>query len=103
MNTTFERLSAILVNTFKLPPESLTPGASLAGLNIDSLGTVELLWQVEEAFKVALPTRPPALLTLADVVRFIDALVAASGAAAGRPAHIRAAPQLPAATAARPP
>lgn len=76
MNTTFQTLSKMLVKTFGLAPEQLSPNASLVGLNIDSLGTVELLWQVEEEFGVSLPAKPPELLTLGDVVRFIDALVA---------------------------
>ena len=76
MNTTFDTLSTLLVRTFNLPPERLTPDASLAALDIDSLGTVELLWQVEEVFKVKLPAEPVAMLTLADVVVFIDGLVA---------------------------
>ena len=76
MSTTFERLSKIIVKTFNVPPERLTPDAPLAGLGIDSLGTVELLWEVEAVFKISLPTQPVALLTLADVARYIDELVA---------------------------
>ena len=76
MSTTFERLSTILVKTFNLAPERLLLDAPLAALAIDSLATVELLWMVEDEFKIKLPAQPVALLTLADVVRFIDALVA---------------------------
>ena len=75
MSTTFERLSKIIVKTFNVPPERLTPDAPLAGLGIDSLGTVELLWEVEAVFKISLPAQPVALQTLADVARFIDELV----------------------------
>ena len=75
MSTTFERLSEIIVKTFNVPPERLTPDAPLAGLGIDSLGTVELLWEVEAVFKISLPAQPVALQTLADVARFIDELV----------------------------
>ncbi len=82
MNTTFNSLRTILVKNFNLPPERLTPDATLAGLDIDSLGTVELLWQVEEVFKISLPSQPVELLTLADVVCFIDDLVAQSSAKA---------------------
>ena len=78
MNTTFERLSTIIVKTFNLPPERLTLDAPLAALDIDSLGTVELLWKVEDVFKITLPPEPVALLTLADVVQYIDRLVAGS-------------------------
>ena len=76
MSTTFERLSTILVKTFNLPPERLTLDAPLAALDIDSLGTVELMWKVEDVFKISLPPEPVELLTLADVVRTIDSLVA---------------------------
>ena len=93
MNTTFNSLRTILVETFNLPPERLTPDATLAGLDIDSLATVELLWQVEEVFKISLPSQPAELLTLADVVRFIDALVAQSSAKAAAKAAANSATQ----------
>lgn len=87
LETTYGRLCAILVKTFNLAPEQLAPDAPLDGLGIDSLGTVELLWQVEEQFKISLPAQPPALRTLADVVRFVDQLVAqAQAQAQHRPA-----------------
>lgn len=77
MNTTFERLCAILVQDHGLPPERLTLDAPLESLGIDSLGTVELLWHVEDAFKIKLPSEPVALPTLGDVVHYVDGLVAA--------------------------
>ena len=81
MTTTFERLSTILVNDYKLQPERLLLDAPLESLGIDSLGTVELLWNIEEAFRIKLPSEPVALTTLGDVVRFIDDLVASQSAA----------------------
>jgi acyl carrier protein len=79
MTTTFERLCAILVRDHKLPLARLTLDAPLESLGIDSLGTVELLWNVEDVFKIKLPPEPVNLPTLADVVRFIDELVARQG------------------------
>ena len=76
MTTTYERLCAILVNDNKLAPGRLTLDAPLESLGIDSLGTVELLWNVEDAFKIKLPSEPVDLATLGDVVRYIDELVA---------------------------
>lgn len=76
MSTTFDRLSMILQKSFNVAPERLTADATLASLDIDSLGTVELLWQVEEAFKITIPAAPLDLLTLSDVVQHIDQLVA---------------------------
>ncbi len=79
---TFERLSAILVRENKLAPERLTTEARLDSLDIDSLGSVELLWHIEDCFKVKLPSEPVDLATLGDVVVFIDGLLAQQTSAA---------------------
>lgn len=81
--STFERLCALLVKDHKLPPDRLTLDAPLESLGIDSLGTVELLWNVEDAFGIKLPSAPAELNTLGDVVRYVDGLVAAQGRAPG--------------------
>ncbi len=87
MNTTFERLCTILEREHKLLPERLKLDTPLESLGIDSLGTVELLWSAEDAFQIKLPTQPVELVTLRDVVQFIDELLAhqRSAAAAGAP------------------
>jgi acyl carrier protein len=82
MPTTFDRLRAILAKDYHLASERLTPDAPLDSLGIDSLGTVELLWKVEETFGIKLPPEPVDLPTLGDVVRYIDDLVAAQAAGA---------------------
>ena len=76
MNTTFERLCAMLMNDHKLPLDRLTLDAPLEGLGINSLGTVELLWNVEDAFNIKLPAELVDLPTLGDVVRYVDERVA---------------------------
>ena len=82
LNTTFERLCAVLVKDHTLPLERLTLDAPLESLGINSLGTVELLWNVEDAFKIKLPAELVDLPTLGDVVRYVDELVAREGRAA---------------------
>jgi acyl carrier protein len=77
MTTTFEKLCAILVRDYKLDPDALTLDAPLEGLGIDSLGVAELLFNVEDEFKITLPPDSVQLPTIGDVVRFIDALIAA--------------------------
>ena len=88
MSTTFDRLSMILQKSFNLAPERLTPDATLASLDIDSLGTVELLWKVEEAFRITIPAAPINPLTLSDVVQHIDQLVARSAAPLSKPPRV---------------
>ena len=72
--TTFERLRAILVKDYQIAPEAITPEAPLAGLGIDSLGVAELLFNIEDEFKISLPPEPVDLPTIDAVVRYIDAL-----------------------------
>ncbi len=93
MTTTYEQLCAILVRDYKLAPESLTLDAALEGLGIDSLGIAELLFNLEDEFKVTLPHEAVPLETVGDVVAYIDGLIAA-GPAGGTPG---AAPGAPAA------
>ena len=81
MNTTFQRLQAIVANDYKLDANAITPDASLESLGIDSLGVAELLFSIEDAFGVTLPVEPvDGLATVGDVARFIDTLVAAQPA-----------------------
>ena len=79
MNTTFERLCAMLVKDRKLPLDRLTLDAPLESLGIDSLGTADLLWNVEDAFEIKLPAELVDLPTLGDVVRYVDERVAGQG------------------------
>lgn len=75
MSTTFETLRTILVREYQLAPDTLTADAALEGLGIDSLGVAELLFSVEDEFGISLPPEPLQLLTLGDVVRYIDDLL----------------------------
>ena len=83
MNTTIDRLRVLLVKDYRLDPATLLPDAPLEALGIDSLGLVELLWNVEDEFRIKLPQEPVPLATLGDVVLYIDQKVAEQAAAAG--------------------
>ncbi|MEO7152720.1 MAG: acyl carrier protein [Burkholderiaceae bacterium] len=74
---TYERLGAILARDYKVDQSTLAPESRLDALGIDSLGVAELLFNVEDEFHIVLPPEPVDLPTLADVVRYIDALRAA--------------------------
>ena len=102
MSDTLEALRAIVAEDHAVPPERLRPDATLEDLGIDSLGTIEMLWRVEERFGVEVPSEPPALSTLGDVARYVDELVAAREGTVGEGAA-RAAPDAPGAAAGPPP
>jgi acyl carrier protein len=73
-------LSQLLTREYGLRSEELHLDAPLNALGIDSLGTVEMLWNIEQAFKISLPTDPDVLRTLGDVVGCFDRHLAAQAA-----------------------
>ncbi|MBK9574654.1 MAG: acyl carrier protein [Rhodoferax sp.] len=91
MTTTYEQLCAILVRDYQLQPEALALTAPLEDLGIDSLGLAELLFNVEDEFHITMPSEPVELLTLGDVVNFIDGLIAAQDGDALPPTPMSAA------------
>jgi acyl carrier protein len=76
MISTFDRLRAILVKDYQLAPNTVTMQAKLESLGIDSLGVAELLFSIEDEYRVTLPPEPVDLNTVGEVVHYIDALVA---------------------------
>ena len=84
MTTTLEHLRTILIKDYKLDPSLLTLDAPLEALGIDSLGIAELLFNVEDEFHITLSPDSVQLLTLGDVVRFIDELILAQHSSAAR-------------------
>jgi acyl carrier protein len=76
--TTFERLQALLARDFDFKTEALRPDATLESLEIDSLRMLEILFGVEEEFKVLVPSEQAPLAerlkTLADLAAYIDEL-----------------------------
>ncbi|MEO6366620.1 MAG: acyl carrier protein [Steroidobacteraceae bacterium] len=74
MNT-IEVLQDLLMKQYGLAREQVKPDAALAALGVDSLGLIELMFEVEDRFGITLPDdQAPALVTIADVVNYIDVL-----------------------------
>jgi len=84
--STFERLQGLLTRDFDLAPQRLQPDATLESLEIDSLRMIEILFTVEDEFKIAVPAEHnelrTRLKTLADLAAYVDELVAAQTAGA---------------------
>ena len=77
--TTLQSVQAILNANFGLAPEVLQPEAKLEDLAIDSLAVVEVLFAIEDEFKITVPSEPAALQgqlqTVGDLVAYVDKLI----------------------------
>lgn len=78
--TTLQTLHRILQANFDLKVDELSLDSSLEDLDIDSLTIVEVLFAIEDEFKVTVPSESPAqqasLKTVGDLVAYVDRLVA---------------------------
>ena len=79
MPSTFEQLRDILVRDYSVDADAIALETLLDSLGIDSLGLAEMLFTLEDEFKVTVSQDPVQLVTVADVVDYIDGLVAARG------------------------
>jgi acyl carrier protein len=50
MNGTFERVKELMVGEFQIDPDAITPETQLTALGVDSLGALEFVFVLEEAF-----------------------------------------------------
>lgn len=62
---------------YDVPAESVTPDATLESLGIDSLGLVELLFELEDKQGIRTPSDFRTPHTVADVIEIIDQALAA--------------------------
>ena len=76
------------MKTYTLTCEQVTPDALLATVGVDSLGMIELMFQIEDRFGITLSDEDklPPMVTVRDLVAYIDSIVAPQGAAAPPPA-----------------
>ncbi len=86
MNT-LETLQDILVQDYSLERANLKPVALLTTLGVDSLSLLELMFKIEDHFHVKIPGDIPTnLISIGDVVAYIDELIVSHPATSGPPA-----------------
>ncbi len=73
MNT-LEELKQLIHTSFGIDPATLKADAPLADYGLDSLSLAELLFTVEEHFKLDLPEGRPDVNTLAGLASLIDGI-----------------------------
>lgn len=78
MNT-LRTLQDILIRDYGLTGERLCADAVLTELGLDSLSVLELMFKIEDRFHVTISGDTPTdLVTVNDVVRYIDGLLSAA-------------------------
>jgi acyl carrier protein len=80
--STLETLTDILVRDYGVTRASITPDATLATLALDSLSLLELMFKIEDRYALK--------ITVGDVVRFIDGLLARTARSTGAVAEPQA-------------
>jgi acyl carrier protein len=72
------RIIALVAKAKSIPVDSISASSSFEELNIDSLDKINLSFEVEEAFAIAIPDDSlNSLRTVADVVEGVKTLLAA--------------------------
>jgi acyl carrier protein len=76
--TTIETIQKIFANRFALAPERVQPEVALEALGLDSLDSIEVLFDIEDAFQIRIPQDRSAevkLVLVKDLIELIDHLV----------------------------
>ena len=81
--STLQTLQDILVQEYRLTHEQVGPEAVLSTLGLDSLSVLELMFKIEDRFFLKIAENTPTdLVTVGDVVLYIDGLLASQAPAA---------------------
>jgi acyl carrier protein len=76
MTTTFDTIRAMIMRDFELPPERLQRDTLLEEIELDSLAITELVFQIEDEFKITADNTIPPFKTLGDIADYVSRLVA---------------------------
>jgi acyl carrier protein len=78
MDDIAQRCISIIAKAKNIPVDTITLETTFEELNIDSLDKINISFEVEEAFEIAIPDDAlGSLKTVGDVVRGVEQLVAA--------------------------
>ena len=72
-------IAKVLSEKYDVDPEAISPEATLTELGLDSLTTVELLFDVEDEFEIEVPEERATFKTIAEAAALVDELVQAKG------------------------
>jgi acyl carrier protein len=72
----FQIILETLHNRYDIDANSVTPETTLESLQVDSLGLVELMFEVEDRLGVPAPKDFQAPVTIADLVAIVNSMIA---------------------------
>ncbi|MDD5391264.1 MAG: acyl carrier protein [Gallionellaceae bacterium] len=75
MTATLETLKQLIADKFGIAPDDLDPNKPLTDFGLDSLGLIELLFDIGEHFDVNLPEDRP-INNLAELAALVDEVLA---------------------------
>ncbi|VDC33364.1 acyl carrier protein [Pseudogemmobacter humi] len=85
--TVAERVIALIAARALADPAAITPGMTVESLGLDSLGLVEAVFTIEEAFDITVPFTPNEdgpggfdVSTVGAIIRGVEGLIAAKAA-----------------------
>ena len=102
MTTTFDGIRSIIVRDFELPPERLQRDTLLEEIELDSLSVTELVFSIEDEFKITAENTIPPFKTLGDIADYVARLIAERDAKPRVAAKSGAARAIPAKAAPKP-
>jgi acyl carrier protein len=76
MATTFDRIREMIIREFELPPERLQRDTLLEEIELDSLAITELVFEIEDEFRITAENTIPPFKTLGDIADYVTRLVA---------------------------
>lgn len=73
MNTSYDRISRILIETYSVDKNRINPSASFDDLKLDSLDKVEFTIEVEKEFDIQIPDEDiEKIVTISDACNYVE-------------------------------
>jgi acyl carrier protein len=70
--TTFQTVAKLLAERLEIDVNTIQPDTSLESLGADSLSVMELIFDLEDEFKISLGDERPTLVVVQDIVEHIE-------------------------------
>ncbi len=77
MTDTLHELQSMISNHFGVPLEDLDPERSMEAFGLDSLGVIELIFNIEDHYGIKMPEGGPKITTLKELAHWVDDVRAA--------------------------